>query len=495
MKYKIIGFTSIIVAFFMVLVVSFLTSEPEDRSVRYHQHLEAETPKACNHAENIFCTHLPLMEIYTPDGMDIPGRAIVDPETGLTVAYEQTPDGKDEIVARVEITSRDGVNHHTEDVPDLVSDAIVHARGNSSRTFDKLGYSVDLIDKDGMDNDVEFMGMDAHSEWALHGPFLDKTLIRTYMWYNIAGEIMEYSPNVRFLELMINDEYMGVYVAMEKITAGENGARLNLAKNAKDKEFYGYMIKLDSPSDTPYKNINNFSTYTGMAEKTISVVYPKGKNLTPEFAEEIARDFSIFEKTLYSYDYDNEGYGYENYIDVDSFVDYFLLNELTVNYDAGGRSTFMYRDMSGIYKMCIWDFNACCGNYIRDVSAKTFFLTERTWFSKLVTDQAFTDRVIERYYQLRKNFFSDAYLLKYIDETIRYLGPAIDRNFEKWGYTFAEDFPMLYPKERNLHSYEEAVAQLKQYITDRTEWLDENIETLKSFSAESAVKPYSEVSH
>ncbi len=156
-----------------------------------------------------------------------------------------------------------------------------------------MGYSIDLIANDGTDNHKEFMGMDAHSEWALHGPFLDKSLIRTYMWYNIAGEIMEYSPNVRFCELMINGEYMGVYVAIEKITAGEDGVRLNLTKNAKDKEFFGYMIKLDSPSETPYKNINNFSTYTGMAEKTISVVYPKGKNLTPEFADEIARDFSV----------------------------------------------------------------------------------------------------------------------------------------------------------------------------------------------------------
>ena len=493
MKYKIIGAITLVIAFAATLAVCYVTSEPEDRSVRYHQHIEAQEPKTCEHTDDVFCTHLPLIEIYTPDGIDIPGRAITD-ENDLVVAYEQTPDGKDEIVASIEITSKDGVNHHEDDTPDLISDAIVHVRGNSSRTFDKLGYSIDLIKEDGTDNDLEFMGMDAHSEWALHGPYLDKTLIRTYMWYNIAGELMEYSPNVRFCELAINGEYMGVYVATEKITAGENGARLNLSKKAKDNVFYGYMIKLDSPSDTPYKNINNFSTYTWMAEKTISVVYPKGKNLTPETAQEIARDFSVFEKMLYSYDYDKEGYGYDTYIDVDSFVDYFLINEITVNYDAGGRSTFMYRDMSNVYKMCVWDFNACCGNYIRDVSSKTFFLTERTWFSKLVTDEAFTERIIERYRELRKTYFSDEYLMNYIDETIEYLGPAVDRNFEKWGYTFDEDFQMLYPKDRDLHSYQEAVEQYKSFILERTAWLDENIETLRSYSAESAVKQYTQIS-
>ena len=493
MKYKLTGAITLAVAFVMIVLICYLTKEPEDRSVRYHQHFEAVVPESCSHSDGTFCTHLPLIEIYTPDGVDIPGKAIVS-ENGSVIGFEQTPDGKDEIVARIEVTGKDGVNHHVDDTPELISDAIVHVRGNSSRTFDKLGYSVDLIKKDGTDNDVEFMGMDAHSEWALHGPYLDKTLIRTYMWYNIAGEIMDYSPNVRFCELMINGEYMGVYVAMEKITAGENGARLNLYKKAKDKEFHGYMIKLDSPSDIPYKNINNFSTYTNMAEKTISIVYPKGKNLTPELADEIARDFSVFEKSLYSYDYDSDVYGYEKYIDVDSFVDYFLINEITVNYDAGGRSTFMYRDINNLYKMCIWDFNACCGNYIRDVSSKTFFLTERTWFSKLVTDEDFTDKVIERYYYLRQNYFSNEYLMNYIDKTVKYLGPAIDRNFEKWGYTFDEDFQMLYPKSRDLHSYDEAIEQYKSFIVERLSWLDENIETLRSYSAESAVKQYTEIS-
>lgn len=488
MKYKLYGILSLCLAVTVVGASIFLVKRDEG-VFRYHQHLMVKTPTACGHIDNTFCTHLPLIEIFTPDGIEIPGKAIVD-ESGVTIGYEKTPDGKDELVAKVEVNSIDGVNHHAEDEPELKSDAIVHVRGNSSRTFDKLGYSIDLIKEDGTDNDVVFMGMDAHSEWALHGPFLDKTLIRTYMWYNIAGEIMEYSPNVRFCELMINGEYMGLYVAMEKITAGENGARLNLSKKSKDNEFAGYMIKLDSPSNIPYKNINNFSTYTEAAERTISIVYPKGKNLTPELADEIARNFSIFEKSLYSYDYDSDVYGYKAYIDVQSFVDYFLINEFTVNYDAGGRSTFMYRDLGNRYKMCIWDFNACCGNYIRDVSDKTFFLTERTWFSKLATDEAFTQAVIDRYRDLRKTYFSDEYLSNYIDQTIAYLGPAIDRNFEKWGYTFAKDFPMLYPNDRNHLSYDDAIMQYKNFMVERGAWLDENIETLKSYSAESAVKQY-----
>ena len=64
------------------------------------------------------------------------------------------------------------------------------------------------------------MGMDAHYEWAMHGPYLDKSLIRNYMWYNIAGEIMDYAPNVRFCEVIINGEYKGLYVMTGTITNG-----------------------------------------------------------------------------------------------------------------------------------------------------------------------------------------------------------------------------------------------------------------------------------
>ena len=70
--------------------------------------------------------------------------------------------------------------------------------------------------------------MDAHYEWALHGPYLDKSLIRNYMWYNIAGEIMDYAPNVRFCEVVLNGEYKGLYVMTETITNGTD-CRVNIS--------------------------------------------------------------------------------------------------------------------------------------------------------------------------------------------------------------------------------------------------------------------------
>jgi hypothetical protein len=216
--------------------------------------------------------------------------------------------------------------------------------------------------------------------------------------------------------------------------------------------------------------------------------------MTPELKEAIKDEFSLFEKTLYSYDYNNEKYGYKNYIDVDSFVDYFLINELTCNYDAGALSTYIYKDTSGKYKMCVWDFNSACDAYQEQaMPTDDFKINSCLWYQMLFMDDEFTDRVIERYKELRKTFFSEEYLYGFIDDTVEYLGPAIDRNYSRWGHTFSAEYDLLHPAERNPRSYEESIMQLKSFLKKRIDFMDENIESLKQLSAESKTKKYNEV--
>jgi hypothetical protein len=146
-------------------------------------------------------------------------------------------------------------------------------------------------------------------------------------------------------------------------------------------------------------------------------------------------------------------------------------------------------DVSDKYKFCVWDFNNAFDNYQEQaIDHETFLLHESLWFNMIIKDKDFTERVIKRYHELRKTYFSDDYLNNYIDETIAYLGDAIDRNFEKWGYTFESDHNLLYPTTRNLRSYDEAVAQLKGYIASRGAWMDENIDVLRQYSANSKAK-------
>ncbi len=494
MKYKRLGAAACAVVLFMSVFNWGLLFG--DTSKRVHQHLSASVKQECtrDHTDDELCTHLPLICIDT-DGQDIPGKGIKD-ENGEHLGYTTTADGSDRISASMTVMDSETEYNHSSDDPTLQSEIIIHARGNSSRYFAKSNYRIKLVDQDGNNNPQSLLGMDAHHEWALHGPYLDKTLIRNYMMYNLSGEIMGYAPNVRFCEVMINGKYEGVYLLTEMITAGKDGTRLDMSVDAKDNTYTGYLLRLDRNNNIDDDFVNNLTAYTFRSDSDLKleIEYPGPEKLNDTLKKAIKTDFSRFEKALYSYDFNNKKYGYKNYIDVDSFVSYFVIHELVVNYDAGSYSTYIYKDTSGKYKMCVWDFNNACDNY-QETSVMTvqhFQIQNKLWFVMLMKDEDFVESVISKYRTLRKTLFSDEYLEEYIDGVIEYLGPAVDRNNERWASSFSDD-TLLEPEDRNLHSYDEAVAQLKSFFKERTSWLDDNIETLKQYSASSKIKKYTEV--
>ena len=146
--------------------------------------------------------------------------------------------------------------------------------------------------------------------------------------------------------------------------------------------------------------------------------------------------------------------------------------------------------MSGKYKLAVWDFNNACDNYIENETGYDVTgMSGRPLFFMLCKSDRFTDMILERYEELRKTVFSDEYLLNYIDETLEYLGPAVERNNERWKEVMTEWEP-LEPVSRNLHSHEEAVEQLKDWLVNRGEWLDENFHAVKQFSHDSRNKRY-----
>ncbi|MBQ9986368.1 MAG: CotH kinase family protein [Oscillospiraceae bacterium] len=492
MKYKIAGL--LVLALVLIAVTLISRTMPEDNGTRYIEHIMAEEKVPCsNHTSSELCSHLPIVKINT-NGTEIPGKPIYDENFAIT-GYTLAADGTTTIKATLDVVDNEKEYNHLTDIPQNMGDIMIRVRGHSSRRFEKANYFIRFINADGTNNAQEFLGMDAHHEWALHGPFLDKSLIRNYMCYNIAGEIMEYSPNVRFFELILNGEYRGLYLALETVTSGKEGARLSLEVNKKDNTFSGYALRLDWGDTEEENKIYPFTNYTTRAKNQHELVYPGTRNMTSELKEAIKNEFSLFEKTLYSYDYNNQKYGYKNYIDMDSFVDYFLINELTCNYDAGNLSTYIYKDIDGKYKMCVWDFNSAFDAYQESaMPTDDFMLNSKLWFQMLFMDKDFTDRVVERYYELRETVFSEEYLFGFIDDTIEYLGPAIDRNYGKWGYTFSAEYDLMHPADRNPRTYNEAITRMKAFLTERIAFMDENIESLRQNSAESKTKKYNEVS-
>lgn len=458
-------------------------AEPENARVQQHKSYNTEVKDTNLSVEaSDFSSHLPVVSIET-DGQTIPGR----PEQGQRVSQVENTF----ISARMQIMENDGKLNTLKDEPQVDADIQIRVRGNSSRLFDKVGYLFKFTDTDGSDKPYEVMGMEQDSTWVLHGPFLDKTLMRNYMWYNLSGQIMEWAPDVRFCEVFLNGAYQGVYVMTEQISVGEG--RIEVTEYDGRSNISSYIVCVDRESVNDVDYLDNFTEYARRMTSKVEVKYPGARKLTPEITDHISRDFSEFEKSLYSYDYTSKRYGYRNYIDTDNFVDYFIINEVTQNADAGIYSTYFYKDITGKLKMSVWDFNNCCDNYMEYQQPMAgFFMQNRTWFFMLTKDEDFTEKIITRYRQLRKGILSDDNVKAYMEEVQDYLGCAVERNFRVWGYTFESQNDLLAGEGRQIGSYEEAVEQYRKRLVSRMGWLDKHIDDLYSYSHESVNKKFND---
>ena len=485
MKHKIYGSLVVLIALFTAFYVSDMSSNQVKG--RYHQHIYAKEVKADElKDDNEFKTHLPIVLIDTFNE-PVPGVPI-DKTANSLKKYTTAKDGSKMTDASIKIIDNKGEYNYLNDEPKADLEAQIRVRGSSSRYFPKKNYLIRLTENK-QHKYSKIMGMNPHYEWALHGPYLDKTLMRNYMWYNISGEIMEYAPNVRYCEVFLNNKYIGLYLMTETVSSGEENSRINLKKEDTGSKLTSYLLRLDRGSSVSFKNISTLLNELKQNEHVLDIKFPRKNTLTREKKQYIIDDFSSFEKRLYSYDYDTNAYGYWNDIDVQNFVDYYIINEFSGNLDSGIYSTYIYKSLGGKYKKVVWDFNNACDNYI-DVQddGKNLNPEKNIWDFMLFKDEKFTEFVIKRYKELRETYLSEEYLLNYIDKTREYLGDAIDRNYEVWESAY--DDPILVPVERNIHSYDEAIDQLKNYIIERGKWMDENIEILRQYSHESHVKQF-----
>lgn len=382
----------------------------------------------------------------------------------------------------------DGRTRSILDTPDYSASVTIKYRGASSYSqFDKKQYRIKFYKEEGSSNakNYNFLGMGPSSEWVLNGPFLDKTLMRNRVVYQLGKEIFSWAPDTRYTEVFLDGVYQGVYLATEPVTNGES--RLRLSEFGLLSGETSYIVKRDrvGTEDDP---LEVYGRVQGKTNNELYIEYPSATSLTRLQREWIVKDISEFEENLYSNGFADPQNGYAKYIDVDSFVDYVILNEVVMNNDAGNLSTYIYKELGGKLQLAIWDFNNCYSNYQWFKQDFTeFFILDRAWFSRLLTDRAFVDRVVARYGELRQSSLSKEHMYQLIDAGQEELGTAIDRNFAVWGYTFdllllsETDEDIAAGISRNPKNYGEAVGQLKEAIDKRFAFLDEHITDLYQY--------------
>ena len=291
------------------------------------------------------------------------------------------------------------------------------------------------------------------------------------------------------MELFINcsggsleDQYQGVYVFMERITVSEFRVNVTplLENETMEPEISGgYILKIDNPlSGDEY-----FTTDRGTR---IFYFYPSGNQMEDIKNQSawIKNYMDEFEAALAGPNFTDPIDGYAKYIDVDSFVDYIILNELFKNGEAFSASMYMHKDRGGKLKMGpIWDYNGAMGNFNSYTLWNDFkawdskdwatVLGPRTfWFERLLEDDNFSNKVISRWNELRTGIFSLQNITSIIDNYTLLLNESKERNFQKWPilgrYIWAN--PPPFPK-----TYEQEINRFKNWFEGRIKWIDDNI--------------------
>ena len=423
-----------------------------------------------------------MKEWAAPDEESLESYDLGKFSTTLPVVYMNTMGQqvlKENVIwGNIALLDGNGEEQSVFSVPNSIYRATIKYRGASSYSkFDKKQYRIKFYkNKKDSAKKVSLAGMGANSEWVLNGPYLDKTLIRNKLVYDLARELNGWAPDTRFVELFVDGEYQGVYLAVEPVTNGES--RLRLSEFGLLSGETAYIVNRDR-IDTGAEEIETWGKTEGYTYNALYIRYPSENKITEKQKEYIKNDISEFEQVLYGENFSDKRIGYQAYIDMDNWVDYFIINEFAMNYDAGNLSTYVYKELGGKLQLAVWDFNNGFDNYqwFR-TETDVLYTVKNSWFERLWQDKTFREQVCEIYRQLLKTTLSDEYIYDKIASYQEELGDAVDRNFKVWGYSFEDNLLVGKNKagtSRDIGSYEEAMKQLTDTISERLAYLDKEL--------------------
>jgi hypothetical protein len=406
------------------------------------------------------------------------------------------------IVDEPKITADMGIIFNGEGQRNNITDPFNHydgkigieIRGSSTQMFPKKQYAVETRDSLGEDSDVPLLGLPAESDWILSAPYNDKSLIRDALTYTLARSLERYASRSHFCEVVINGDYRGVYLLLEKIKRGKN--RVNISKIdtssiTGDNLTGGYIVKIDKLEGA--ETAGWYSAFLPSQNTSKKILYqyhyPNAEDIVVQQKTFIQNLIQTFETKMSNSDYADTSSGYSKYLDVASATDFFLVNELSKNVDACRLSTFMVKDKDSkggkLTMGPVWDFNHGFGNcnyYDASViqgwqltyltTNASFIATDGAlvpfWWKRLYQDTIFMQKVTARWIELRKNQFSLEVINGYIDSLVGHLDESQQRNFEKWPVLNTYIWPNVYVGG----TYANEISYLKDWIKKRLDWMD-----------------------
>jgi CotH kinase protein len=374
----------------------------------------------------------------------------------------------------------------------------VEVRGSSSQAFPKLGYGVELwTDSVGNDQvDSALCGMPAEHDWVLQASYSDKTFLRNYLTYHLARQLGHWAARVVPCELVLNGQYQGIYLLMEKVKRGAQRvpvAKLTDTDIAGDRLTGGYIFKIDKTTGSGGSGwTSRFAPPQATQGQQIQFLYdyPKDDAIVPDQQRYLQAYVDSFEVALAGANFTNPQRGYSHFADPATFTDFLLLNEASRNVDGYRISTYLHKDRDSrpgggrlragpVWDYDIawhnadycdgervdgwaWQFNNVCGN---DGMLVPF------WWGRLLQDTTFRNATNCRWQTLRQpgQPLATATISHWLDSLAVVLDESQRRNFLAWPILGQYVWPNPSPIAT---SYAGEIAHLKSWIGARAAWLD-----------------------
>jgi len=353
-----------------------------------------------------------------------------------------------------------------ENFPSLPSTQMtIKGRGNSTwwqgGIWGKRPYQIKFEDK------TEVLGMPEDKKWVLLAELSDPSFIRNKISRELANKsLFDYVPQIEYTELFINEIYAGLYVIGQKVEESSN--RVNIGDD-------GYLVEIDTDADGRLDPDDvYFKTDNWRDNNVFNIKEPSLDQGSTEF-DLIKDHINNFESALFSVDFKNPESGYRSFIDLPSFIDWYLINEISKNQDSQSYSSIYFNYIAGekIKMGPIWDFDLAFGNvdYSNAKYPEGFWVKENPWFKRMFEDPYFDGLVKERF---RYYFDNLDETLSKIDGFENQLLQSQKRNFQLFPFLLnSNEYVWPIPEKFNTHNG--YVEHLKSWIETRMNWLNTNL--------------------
>lgn len=359
---------------------------------------------------------------------------------------------------------------------------LFRGRGNWSWDKEKKGYRIKF------DTKQNLFGNCNSKHWAIIASYTDITLLRNKMGFEMVDVLDEiyYASSCVNLEVFINSEYRGVYSLVELPKAEKDKMDIDESYDYVDT---GYIVELDAYAIKDWQNKPTYALEGIDYFKINGVKYPFSvKSPDPDdyvneemYKEQVAFIADYFRK-MFKAVFDHDLNEFSKYADVNSFVDMYILDEILKSTDVGWQSFYFVKEKGGkVYLTAPWDLEFSSGLNRGDQNYTGMYVSE--WFDKnldtktaselfinLMQINEFKELVYIRFKEVKEKLIER--INKTLDNALLY-EDSYNRNYEKFkllGKQISIENVNVY----SLKTWREHVEYLRNWITNRINWLDQH---------------------